>query len=242
MKTNQISNLIRCVVIFLFLFMNYFTSFSQEENKENGFYVNYGNTKVDSLNCFNFDNLVYTVEITEEMFKYDNLIFKVEIYNSKLNKYDIFLNSATAEGRIFQNKVQDKKYISFLIVGNSLESKMRENLAFTTEEKFTEDMVLRVQINGGVITGYEEKWNSYTDSYVTEPTYTYTNLSLSNNKIDIKNRKKTTDPTMRQTPLGSIIYLFISKEKKDRTISTADNCYSYEGSEEFATYLYKDFK
>ena len=80
MKIKQKKLLIRSVVIFSFIFMNYFTSFSQEENKENGFYVNYGNTKVDSLDCFNFDNLVYTFEITEEMFKYDNLIFKVEIY------------------------------------------------------------------------------------------------------------------------------------------------------------------
>jgi hypothetical protein len=222
--------------------MNYFTSFSQEETKENGFYVNYGNTKVDSLDCFNFDNLIYTVEVTEEMFKYDNFVFKVELYNSKLNKYDIFFYSKTADGRIFQNKVSDKKYISFLIVGKSLEGKSRENLAFTSEEKFTEDMVLKVLIIGGVITGYEEKWNSYTDSYITEPIYTYTDISISNNKIDIKNRKKTTDPTLRQTPLGAIIYLFTSKEKKDRTINTNTNCYSYEGSEEFVTYIYKDFK
>lgn len=211
---------------------------SQNQEKENGFYVNYGSTKIEKLDCFNFDNIVYTHEVTEEMLKYDKIVYGVRIYNTKTKEYDVLNYTKSLDGKIYRNKVSDKKYISFAFISDkNLESKNRKNTAFTADEELLDNMVIRVFMNGGVITGYEEKWNRYTESFIKEPIYTYTGISPHNNELKVVNRQKRTNPELRTTIIGSIIYLFISKKKKDRTIDTTGNCFNYDGDETYDTFL-----
>lgn len=148
-----------------------------QDTIKNGFYMNGGCTKVDSITCYGYDNLYYIHEVTKEMLAYDKITYEYAVVNFEEKEHDLS-EYRNVDGRIFNAKLSDKTLVKI---------PLNFNLEYTTNKETLNNAYFVFAIEGSMISGYEEKWNDRTSSVEKKPVYKKTMILY--DKIPLTNRK-----------------------------------------------------
>ena len=174
-----------------------FLGFSPSSSDGNeGFYLNRGKDKIESLDCYSFDDLMVKFPILPEMMGYDKVY--LEICKNSGNVKCIDQCFITYSGSVFTAKYQNKSIgeLTFFRKGeqrNCLDSDPngslnRYSLKNTVRKKSLTDATLQLRIKGYTITGYSEEISG--NRIIQKPIYSRPTLIYEGEELPLTNRVK----------------------------------------------------
>lgn len=184
---------------------------------EQGFYMNKGRTKVDSITCYGYHGFTFIHQVSREMLAYDKIKYDFA-YGSESH----YIESAAAysiEGKIYRSLVGGEAFVSIHLL--IPENKMK----YTKYKESLKESYYIIRMVGYVITGYEEKWDSGRQSYIKKPIYKTTQIFKE--QIPLKNRELVKGRIADKIPIiGGLISLM---RKSPPVPEQSEDCYPFKG-------------
>ena len=236
--------LMESVLFGIVFFLSYCANAQVEAAKEDGFYVNYGRTQIRELDCYDYDNLIYTHQVSNDMFAYDRISYAYVICDEPSREIYDYHYELYADGKVFSKSVEGKNVISVIIQDTDVKKWWT---AYTNNKNALDNPYLHVKIYGSIITGYEEYWNESRRSYVKTPIYKH--VELKDDKIKLNNRTfvKTKFDGMQVVDaipvVGFFTKMFVKKKGTEiPEIEKTGNCFPFnEDIKDYDTYIFKAF-
>lgn len=183
---------------------------------ENGFYMNEGCTKVDSITCYGFEGFSFVHTVTNDMLAYDQITYAFAVGSEEKSTFELNYMEIV-EGRIFNAVVGKQQVIRIPLYG------YHDNHEYTKYKNTLTGAHYIVRITGSIITGYKEKWDEATQSIKKTPIYK--NTEILQERIPLTNRKHLKRSFLSYIP---VIGFFVPVKKAPNAVKSND-CYPCEG-------------